>query len=76
MIYTYDIYIDGIYRLWYIHIYMIWCMYYMVYIGYMHDIVYIGYIDDMISIVYGIYTIWYRAGPVARSKYELGGSRK
>lgn len=48
----------------------------MVYIGYMHDIVYIGYIDDMISIVYGIYTIWYRAGPVARSKYELGGSRK
>lgn len=34
MIYTYDIYIDGIYRLWYIHIYMIWCMYYMVYIKY------------------------------------------
>lgn len=47
----------------------------MVYIGYIDDIVYIGYIDD-ISIVYGIYTIWYRAGPVARSKYELGGSRK
>lgn len=73
MVYTYIytmVYVRYVYTVWYIlDIYTKWYIKYDIHI---YGMVYIG----CICIGYGIYTIWHRAGPVARSKYELGGSRQ
>lgn len=69
----------GINKIWFIYdmVYTyIFTMVYVRYGTYIYGVYKIWLMYDMVYIRYGIFTIWYRAGPVARSKYELGGSRR